>query len=80
MIEAKDITKPVIIVASFGNATVKRTLYGPVSPERFEQEHIDARRRAEQLDTSKPDKKISRREPREREQHEAWDEPVSTRW
>ena len=54
----------VVIVASFGNATVKRTLYGPVTAERYSREKLDAKRRTEQLDTSKPDVPVKRREER----------------
>ena len=78
-----DITGPVIIVASFGNATVKRTLYGPVSSEREDRERIDTKRRAEQLDTSRPDPKIKRREERRDEKDRySWQEEhrETNRW
>lgn len=77
----------VVIVASFGNATVKRTLHGPVTTERYAREKLDVKHRAEQVDTSKPDVPVKRREDvyedRYRRMREAWmdlGEQHESRW
>ena len=44
----------IVVVSSTGSVTVKRTLYGEVTEERFNKEKSDAKRRAEMLDLTRP--------------------------